>query len=503
MTISSTALSADNIVKPKNSIGETCARKVFSDWNGAHVADACIAATQIGLLHSGGLLGYYRAKELLKDGFEAQAIDDIHWSTVNDAFQIGRCAVINPTQLRERFYPAAANDNKPKQSPRWVAFQNMLKERAGTSVEDAIANRSKDRFQITWFDDVDQSTAKEEIVQGVLGAGEFSLFVAKPGTAKSVLVGDIGCHIAAGIDWHGRKVKQGLVVFFAAERKKLTERRVAAWRKKHGVSGIPFVVVGGKLDLTSGVIDAKALATTIKTLEEKSGHECVLIILDTVTRTFGPGDQHQSRDMQRYVQSVDELNRATNAHVAAIHHSGWEGDRGKGAIDLDGAIDASFVVDVKGTGPAKVFTLACIGANDGEEGVVTSFQLESVALGTDADGKVTTAPVVVQADAVTPFDGSNLKGNSAKAFESLERAIEAHGECPPDGSPGFPDGVATATREAWRNRYYADAMAKETVSDDTLGKRFRRAIEQLTEAGKISSCGPMVLAVGQPDMSGH
>src|SRR6202021_4020107 len=115
--------------------------------------------------------------------------------------------------------------------------------------------------------------------------------------------------------------KQGLVVFFAAERKKLTERRVAAWRKKHGVTNIPFVVVGGKLDMTTGLIDAKTLAMTIKALEAKCGFPCVLIILDTVTRTFGPGDQHQSRDMQRYVQSVDELNRATNAHFPPPTHS--------------------------------------------------------------------------------------------------------------------------------------------------------------------------------------
>src|ERR1700738_4368535 len=115
-----------------------------------------------------------------------------------------------------------ANDNEAKPSSNWTAFRNMVKERAGTSVEELIANRSKERFQVTWFDEVNQSTAKEEILQGVLGAGEFSLFVAKPGTAKSVLVGDIGCHIAAGLEWHGRKVKQGLVVFFAAERKRLT-----------------------------------------------------------------------------------------------------------------------------------------------------------------------------------------------------------------------------------------------------------------------------------------
>jgi RecA-family ATPase len=164
------------------------------------------------------------------------------------------------------------------------------------------------RFSTTWLKDANQSVvAKKEILKGVLGAGEFSLFVAKPGMGKSVLVGDIGMHIAAGMDWHGRKVKPGLVVYFAAERFALTERRVAAWRKKHGVANVPFAVVGGKLDLTTGLTDAKALADHIKRLEDQCKQENILTILDTVTRTFGPGDQHQSRDMQRYVQSVDEL----------------------------------------------------------------------------------------------------------------------------------------------------------------------------------------------------
>jgi hypothetical protein len=81
-----------------------------------------------------------------------------------------------------------------------------------------------------------------------------------------------------------------------------------------------------------------------------------------------------------HLQSVDELTRATDAHIAAIYHSPWSDDRSKGAIDLDGAINVSFVVNVKGSGLAKVFTLAGTGANDGEEGTVTSFRLESVTL---------------------------------------------------------------------------------------------------------------------------
>lgn len=361
--------------------------------------------------------------------------------------------------------------------------------RATSTGGPAANDNRKFRFNLTWFDDVDQATAKEEILQGVLGAGEFSLFVAKPGTAKSVLVGDIGMHIAAGMDWHGRKVKQGLVVFFAAERKGLTERRVAAWSKHHGVKNIPFVVIGGKLDLTSGLVDAKALAAVIAQAELKSGHKCVLIIIDTVTRTYGSGDQHQSKDMQKYVQSVDELNRATGAHIAAIHHSPWSDDRGKGAIDLDGAIDVSFVVNVKGTGLAKTFTLSCTGSNDGEEGIVTTFQLASVPLGTDATGTVTTAPVVIQADAVAEA-GSKLKGQSEKALESLERAIGDHGVEPPTGSPGYPAGVFMVNREQWRTQLYADANLREPKTpESTVRQRFVRAIADLTECKAIGNTG--------------
>jgi AAA domain-containing protein len=454
----------DNVAsKPKNSIGETYAKKVLSDWNGNHVADACVAATLLGLIHSGGGFGDGRARQILREEFDRRNVDDINWSVVIESYRNGRSAVINPAQLKERFSPAAAaNDNN-------LQLPNI---------------QAKDRFKVTWFDDVDKSPAKEWIVKGIIGASEFSLWVAKPGTAKSVLLCDIGCHIAAGIDWHGRKVKQSLVVFFAAERKALTERRVAAWAKRHGVTGIPFAVVGGKLDLTNGLIDAKALAFAIKQCEAKTGLPCHLVILDTVTRTFGSGDQNSSKDMQRFIKSADELTLATGAHVAAIHHSGWIGDRGKGAVDLDGAVDVSFGISVVGSGPAKVFKLECTGANDGDEGTVTAFKLESVELGTDADGNVTTAPVVVQADAAKQ-DGSNLKGNTAKALESLKRAIEAHGECPPNGSPGFEDDVPTVTRDQWRDQFYADTRVKEpAIPESTLRSRFNRAIDELVNNGE-------------------
>ncbi|MDH2354894.1 AAA family ATPase [Bradyrhizobium sp. SSUT112] len=429
--------------------GEVAARTILGQWKGPALADACVAALQLGMLNAGNLLAYHRCRQLLESNLDLHKVNQDRWPEVLSVFHQGRDTIITRSEVWSRYIPKPANDN--------------------------------DRFQVTWFDDVNKSPAKDEIVKGVIGAGEFSLWVAKPGTAKSVLLCDIGCHIAAGLDWHGRKVKQGLTVFFAAERKGLTERRIAAWRKTHGVTGIPFAVVGGKLDLTTGLIDAKALAAAIKGLEDKSGLPCRLIILDTVTRTFGSGDQNSSKDMQRFIQSADELTRATGSHVAAIHHSGWVGDRGKGAVDLDGAVDVSYGVSVIGKGPAKVFKLECTGANDGDEGDITSFRLDSVELGTDADGNVTTAPVVVQVDGAK-HDGSNLKGNTAKALDSLRRAIQEHGQCAPDGSPGFTDGVPTASRDEWREQFYADARAKEPdLKDATLRSRFNRAIEELVD----------------------
>ncbi|MGX4804347.1 AAA family ATPase [Bradyrhizobium guangdongense] len=445
--------------KSRLEIGELAIRSVVGSWKGPNPAVACEAAFKLGQI-TDRLSDYDRTNNVLRVNFAANKVDEAYWQDVRDAFANGRCSEIKLSDVWQRYAPTAANDNHG--------------------------------FDVTWFDDVNESVTKEEIVKGFLGAGEFSLFVAKPGTGKSVLLCDIGCHIAAGTDWHGRKVKQGLVVFFAAERKGLTERRVAAWRKKHGVSGIPFVVVGGMLDLTSGLIDAKALASSIRTLEAKCGHGCNLIIIDTVTRTFGGGDQNASKDMQRYIQSVDELHRATGAHVAAIHHSGWEGDRGKGAIDLDGAIDVSFGVTASGKGESKSFVLECTGANDGNEGVITAFRLESVSLGKDADGNETTAPVVVPAS-VTPNDGSNLKGNTAKAQESLRAVIAEEGQSPPAGSPGFPEGVVVAGRDAWRNRFYTDAWAKEPKAEEaTLSRRFRRAVTELKEGGMVGECGQMV-----------
>jgi hypothetical protein len=102
--------------KSRTPDGEIAATGIVNDWKGNFVGDACIAATQIGLLCSGGppMLSYDRAMTILRFHFDFLKVDDIHWSTVYGSFQNGRSTVISNIELRKRFLPAAASNDNTK-----------------------------------------------------------------------------------------------------------------------------------------------------------------------------------------------------------------------------------------------------------------------------------------------------------------------------------------------------------------------------------------------------
>jgi len=351
---------------------------------------------------------------------------------------------------------------------------------SSSSSSPSSTTRTRERFEKTWFDEIKEGEPKVFIIKGAFGEREFTTVSGLPGTGKSVIVTDAACHVATGREWHGHKVKQGLVVYVAAERKKLTERRMMAFRKHHGVHDVPLLIIGGRLDFTAGLKDARDLIAAIKEAELETGLDCVWVIIDTLTRVFGAGDQNASKDMSRFVQACDEILAETTAHVTAIHHSAWSGERGKGAIDLDGAVDASFMVKKSQGGKYK---LICDGTNDGEEGDIVNFTMASVVLGQDEDGEPTTAPVVVTAkpDIVMPSGGVN--GIASKVLAAFSQAIQEHG-VEPDGH-AFPDGVVVVNETQWRETYYS----LHGGNTDTVQKQFKRGYGTLIKGGQVIKLG--------------
>jgi AAA domain len=244
--------------------------------------------------------------------------------------------------------------------------------------------------QFTLYRDLAVTSTKEWLVKNLLGHAEASAFYGAPGSGKSALVEDMGLHIAAGLPWHGRDVKQGAVCYVALERRMLVERRAMAFRKRHNIPDLPFAIIGGVFDFR----DSRAAATIgeiVRRVEDEIEQKVISLNIDTISRALAGGDENSSKDMGAIVNTTARLQETTGASIAWVHHvpvDGGERLRGHGA--LLGALDTTINVEKLASG---LRTATVIKANDSEEGEKITFTLESVSIGPE-----TTAPVVVPAE---------------------------------------------------------------------------------------------------------
>ena len=280
---------------------------------------------------------------------------------------------------------------------------------------DAIGLRQDRTGHFKLFAELNAECRKEWLVSSLLGSGDASAFYGVPGCGKSVLVEDMGLHIAAGREWHGHRVTQGAVLYVALERKALVERRAIAFRVRHRDSSLPFAIIGGVYDFRAPKT-ASELLKVIREVEAETGQGIVLIVIDTISRALCGGDENSPKDMGAIVAATSKLQAETKAHVLWVHHmpqDGAERLRGHGA--LLGAMDTTVHVAKGGA----VRTATVVKANDAEEGESIAFTLESIRIGED-----TTAPVVIPADTVThtKSDEAKLTKNQQTMFSLLHGA---------------------------------------------------------------------------------
>jgi RecA-family ATPase len=287
------------------------------------------------------------------------------------------------------------------------------------------------RLTFTLYSDIDQQPRKQWLVENFLGAGELSCQFGAPGSGKSVAASDLGAHIAAGRDWFGRRVLQGAVLFVACERANLVKRRLAAFRKHHGLDDLPLAVCRGSIDLRSSGADAELIVAYANHLRDLTGFDVRLVIIDTISRSLAGGDENSSKDMGAIIASLTMIQETTGAHVLAVHHIPVDGTqrlRGHGA--LLGACDTTISVEKVG----KLRTATVAKQNDGDEGEKVVFDLISVELSHNPEtDEATTAPVVI------PFDGEPPRAAPSRklpprhklALESLTDLIADKGEPAP------------------------------------------------------------------------
>jgi len=229
-------------------------------------------------------------------------------------------------------------------------------------------------------------------VHDFLGAGEVSCWFGQPGAGKSTIAIDLACHIASGKPWMGRRVLHGGVLYVAAERLAVVNRRMAAFRKHHDEVDIPLAVVGGPADLRSSLNHANLIIEYAGKVEKEFGHPVRLIIIETVNRVLAGGNENDSADMGSLLNTLSLIQEATSAHILAVHHTPIKEKRLRGHSSLLGMCDTTVLVEKSDYG----YTAQIEKSNDGPSGEPVGWTVESIELYRDpATEETTCAPVVV------------------------------------------------------------------------------------------------------------
>ncbi len=180
------------------------------------------------------------------------------------------------------------------------------------------------------------------LIESYLETDALSMVFGPPGGGKSFCVVDMACCVATGTSWHGMPVKQGAVFYIAGEGHNGLARRFAAWEKAHGIKlddSVPLFKSNRAVMLLDGNA-AQNLADEVERLVQETGHQPALVIVDTLARNFGDGDENTQKDAGRFIEHLDTyIRRPYQCNVMTVHHSGHDMDRARGSSAFKGAMD--------------------------------------------------------------------------------------------------------------------------------------------------------------------
>lgn len=313
------------------------------------------------------------------------------------------------------------------------------------------------------------------LIKPYLDVGTLAVLFGEPGSFKSFVAIDQGLCIASGSNWHGCPVRQGTVFYIVGEGSSGIGCRIRAWEMAHGIDlkKTPFFVSDRAARLLESM-SAVEVSAAVEKLRRLHG-EPALIIVDTLSRNFGPGDESTAYDMGRFVSAIDEhLRIRYRCTVQIIHHPGLAAkDRVRGSSVLTAATDWEYRLSKEAGG--KVL-LTCTKTKDHNPPPPITFLREIITLDgwAEEDGDLMTSCIMV--DTETVGQGKMYKpltGARKVAFDTLRAVIKESGK-------------ESVHIDVWRERAYALGISTSTERD-TKKRVFNRAVSDLCEWGWIDT----------------
>jgi hypothetical protein len=329
------------------------------------------------------------------------------------------------------------------------------------------------RLQVRSVQDALNAPRRTYLLEGIMAPGELSVWWGPPKSGKSFLMLRIAYGIALGKGIWNRKASQIPVLYIAAEGASGVNGRIRALHDSLGDADM-FHHIAQSIDLYSPRPDLNDL------IAAANAYKCKLVVLDTLARVMGTGDESSTRDMGAFVRNCDKIRDETEAHVAIVHHGGWEASHSRGSIALPGA--AEIVIKITGKRD-EPHTAEIEHAKDDEDGAVMGFELQPFEL---PGGRFTCIAREADASTAMPSRGPKLPANTIVAHQALCDAVNLQGQPLPigDGFPGISHALRGVTAEQWRAVFY-DRLPG--IEQDSRRKAFNRAMPVLLSLRMIGS----------------
>jgi hypothetical protein len=359
----------------------------------------------------------------------------------------------------------------------------------------------REGFKLEAWDSIEDEPV-EWLVQGVIPQRSFVALYAPPASFKSFIALDIAECIATGRAFLGNEItRQGAVLYIAGEGHGGIGSRIKALKTHHNTpENTPVYFLRRQVNLRSSKTDLQDLVDAIDDLKAIHDINFELIIIDTLARAFGGGNENASEDMGAFITAAGAIQGRYECGLLVVHHAGKDATKGlRGHSSLLGAVDTELeIIRIEGAQPPKGI-LHISKQKDGEDGQRIGFRMVEVTTGStgiiDFEG---TSSLAVEADdqaindrkeSMKPPDKKGKGTNQKIALTSLHEAIAKFGEM--QTINGMRNKCIKI--EQWRSEF--KARIGSDVSQETLKKAWQRVKLDLVEMEKVTIYDDMCWAV--------
>jgi len=309
-----------------------------------------------------------------------------------------------------------------------------------------------------------------------------------PASFKSFHAMSIAECIASGRPWMGKEINgSGPVLYIAGEGYGGIGARIAAIKQHHKTpDSAQLYVVRSMINLRSSADDFTNLVLAIDELVQLIGVQLRMIVIDTLARSFGGGNENNSDDMGVYIQSLGKIQNRYKCSLMLLHHAGKDTSKGlRGHSSLLAAVDTQmeilrFTDSMKG----QIFLSK---QKDGEQGERYGFEAITVDIDRSDLGLENGSSLVIEASDVgdtkdkteenKPQKGKPIGAKQKIAEKSLNVAIKTFGSImdTPEGRKN------TITLDQWKAEF--TAMIGSDVSAKDLATYWLRAKDHVIKSG--------------------